>query len=257
MQAERQDRQRIVVDIPVETTLVAQGMLTGRRSEHDTAFPGKLRQEHAVQVDQPQLSRRLDQNVIGFDIPVRIRLLQQPQGHAVETSGQQGERLPVPCPAKPGDMPSQRFAFDPLRKDGREIGTPLVFIVYVKFFRQITAPNQIGHIQRSNRSANPPDPATGTRITLQGIMAHPCHSRKSFFLNRQSDLEYHGKIPCVEPQFTIRIPQRHNVPQRTEQALRIGQAFDVLTYGGKTHEKNLNDLLYGKQKNMERRRDVP
>ena len=70
-------------------------------------------------------------------------------------------------------------------------------------------------------------------------MVYPRHARKNFFLNRQPDLEYHGEIPCMEPQFTIRIPQRHKVPQRTEQALRICKAFDILAYGGKTHEKRL------------------
>ena len=76
-------------------------------------------------------------------------------------------------------------------------------------------------------------------------MAHPCHSRKSFFLNRQSDFEYHGKIPCVEPQFTIRIPQRHNVPQRTEQALRIRPDLKVIVlsmYGDEQYYYKMVDV---------------
>ena len=74
--------------------------------------------------------------------------------------------------------------------------------------------------------------------------------------NGRDFIENLSFVDCDLVLMDIEMPEMNGI-EATEQALRIGQAFDVLTYGGKTHEKNLNDLLYGKQKNMERRRDVP
>lgn len=78
MQTERHQGQRIIIDREVEILFIASRVLPGRRAELRAVLTGKLRQEHPVKIDQTELTGGVDQNIVGFDISVGERLLQQP-----------------------------------------------------------------------------------------------------------------------------------------------------------------------------------
>lgn len=89
-------------------------MLVGRGTQFGAALPGEGGEEHCVEVDRVELALRLDNQVLGLQIPVGRIVGDQLGGQRVEAPGQLPEAGRVAIRDGPVDCLAERRPLDPV-----------------------------------------------------------------------------------------------------------------------------------------------